>query len=210
MQREESRKCCAGDDRSAQHQLHRRGTDDGNAACDGGSDAKSPIGVLIEAQHLAAEGHAQRHQQEKDADDPGELPRKFVSAEQEDLHHVNQDDGDHEVRAPSVQRADEPAESHVVVQSLEAAPRLAGRGNVDECQKNSGDELQQEDRQRGAAEDVKPTCRIPRHGMLCDLANRSRELQTPVEPFPDLGNQAHGGFFPTSAALAPGVGSSPA
>ena len=53
---------------------------------------KSPIGVLIEAQHLAREGHAERHQQQKDAEDPRQLARKLVGPEEEDLHHVDEDD----------------------------------------------------------------------------------------------------------------------
>ncbi len=188
------------------------GTYDGDAACDGCSDAEPPIGVLIEAQHLPAEGHPQRHQQEKDPDDPGELSRKFVGPEQEDLHHVNEDDRDHEVRPPPVQCADEPAESHVVVEGLQAAPGFRGRWNIDEGEQNSGDDLQHEDGERGAAEHIKPARGIPWDRMLHGFANRRRQLQAPVEPFPDLGNHAwHGGFFPTRAALGdPGVGSSPA
>src|SRR6516164_3905188 len=42
------------------------------------------------------------------------------------------------------------------------------------------------------------------------FADRSCKLQAPVEPVPNLRDQAHGGFFPSRAALSPGVGSSPA
>ena len=151
---------------------------------------KSPISVLIEAQHLPGEGHAQSHQQKKNADDPGEFARKFVGPEQKDLHHVNENDRDHEVGAPSVHRADEPAERHMVIQSLQAAPRLAGRGNIDQRQQNSGDKLEKEDGERRAAEDVKPTCRVARHGMFRGLANGCRQLQAMVEPFPNLFDQS--------------------
>ena len=98
---------------------------------------KSPVRVLIEAQNLSAEGHAQRHQQKKHADDPGEFSRKFVGSEEKHLDHVDENNGHHEIRAPSVQCADEPAESHVVIQSLQTAPRLAGRRNVDQGQQES-------------------------------------------------------------------------
>jgi hypothetical protein len=46
--------------------------------------------------------------------------------------------------------------------------------------------------------------------MLGNFANRRSQLQTPVKPFTDLCDQAHGGFFPSSAALSAGVCSSPA
>ena len=65
VQREESGQRRAGDDRPAQHQLHDRGTDHGNAAGDRRADPEPPVGILIEAQHLAGESHAQRHQQQK-------------------------------------------------------------------------------------------------------------------------------------------------
>ncbi len=115
----------------------------GNAAGDRCADAQSPVCVLIEAQHLSAERHAKRHEQQKNADDPGEFARKLVSAEKKDLHHVDEDNGDHEVGAPSVQRADEPAESDVVIEGLQAAPRFAGGGHVNQREQNAGDDLQQ-------------------------------------------------------------------
>jgi len=97
-----------------------------------------------------------------------------------------------------------------VVESLKAAPRLASRRNVNQGKQNPCDELENEHDERGAAEYVPPTCRVARNGMLGNLADRSRKLQAPVEPLPDLGYQAHDGFFPAREALAPGVGSSPA
>src|SRR5216683_323873 len=46
--------------------------------------------------------HSQRHQEKNNSDNPGELPRELVCSEEEHLHHVNEDDGDHEIRAPAV------------------------------------------------------------------------------------------------------------
>src|SRR6202040_2482049 len=117
---------------------------------DGRADSQSPIRVLIEAQDLPTKGHPQSHQQKKNANDPGELPRKLVSPEEEDLHHVNENDGYHEVRAPAVQGANEPAERDVMIQGLETAPCFAAGWNVNHRKENSGDELQNEDGQRSA------------------------------------------------------------
>jgi hypothetical protein len=107
----------AADNRSAEHQMDQRRADNRHAARDNGSaDAQAPVGVLIEAHHLAGKGHAQREQKQNHADHPGELARKFVSAEEKDLHHVDEHDGDHEVRTPAMQRAQIPAEGDVVVE----------------------------------------------------------------------------------------------
>ncbi len=186
MQREESGEGRAGDDGSAQHQFHNRRTENRNAAGDRSSNSQSPISVLIEAQHLSGERHAESHQQQKDSEDPGQFARKFVGAEQKYLRHMNEDDGHHEVGAPSVHRADEPAERHLMIQGLQAAPCFASRGNINKRQQNSGDDLQEENGERGATEDVEPARRISRDRMFGDLANRRCELQAVVEPFADF------------------------
>ena len=85
MQCEEAGQRGAGNDGTAQHEMDKLAPDKRNAAHDRSPDAQAPIGVLIEAQHLPGEGHAQRHQQQKDAQNPGKLARKLVCAEQEDL-----------------------------------------------------------------------------------------------------------------------------
>jgi len=56
----------------------------------------------------------------------------FIGAEEKHLNHVNEHDGDHEVRAPAVEPANEPAERDLVIEGLQAVPRFAGRGHVDE------------------------------------------------------------------------------
>src|SRR6185503_9948492 len=114
-------------------------------------DPESPIRVLIEAQYLPGESHTESHQQKEHADDPGEFPRKLVRSEEEDLHHVDQNDGHHEIRAPSVQSADEPAESDIMVQRLETAPGFAGRKHVDKREQNPCCKLEKKDGECGAA-----------------------------------------------------------
>jgi hypothetical protein len=141
---EEARKSLAADDGSAEHQVDERTADPWDAADDGSADAEAPIGVLIESENLAGEGHTEREKQKEDADDPGQLARIFVCAEEEDLHHVDEDDGDHEVRAPTVNGAQKPAEVDAVIEELQACPGFAGRCGVDERKKNAGDDLQHE------------------------------------------------------------------
>ncbi len=154
---EEAGECVAGDDGAAEHEAYQWSADEGDAAEDGGSDAEAPVGVLIEAEDLAGEGHAKSEQEEEDADDPGEFAGELVGAEEEDLHHVDEDDGDHEVGAPAVHGAQEPAEFDVVVEELKAVPGVGRGGCVDEREQDAGHDLEHEDDGGGAAEDVPPT-----------------------------------------------------
>src|SRR6266403_151604 len=57
MQREKSRQRRSGNNRSTEHQFHNYWACNGYATGDRSSDAKSPISVLIEAQHLSGESH---------------------------------------------------------------------------------------------------------------------------------------------------------
>ena len=75
-------------------------------------------------------GHSERQEQQQNTHDPGQLSGKFVSSEKEDLHHVNEDDRDHEIRAPAVQGANEPAECDLVIENLQAIPRFSRGGHV--------------------------------------------------------------------------------
>ena len=77
-------------------------------------------------------------------------------------------------------------------------------------EKNAGHELQDEHGERSAAENIPPAGSVARDRVLDNFANRRCELQATIKPFANLGYEAHGGFFPRRAALAPGVGNSPA
>src|SRR5246127_359286 len=212
MQGEESRQSRTRDDWTSQNQLDEGGTENGNAARDGCPNTEPPICILIEAQYLPAECHAQCHQQQKDANDPGKFAGKLVRSKEKYLNHVNQNNRDHEIRAPAMHGADEPAESDIVVECLQAAPRFRARRHINQREQNSRHNLQHEDRQRGAAKHVPPARRVPRHGMFGHCANWRRKLQSTVEPVANSSDHdAHGGFSPVSSAIAaPGVGSSPA
>ena len=70
----------------------------------------SPERVLIETQNLAGESHAQSHEQQENADDPGKFAGNLYAPKRKDLHHVNENDGNHEIRSPPMQRADVPTD----------------------------------------------------------------------------------------------------
>ena len=79
MESEEARQGGTRYDRTSQHEVHQRSTHKRHARGDGSPDAKAPVGVLIPAKHLAREGHAERHQEKKNSQHPGELARIFVT-----------------------------------------------------------------------------------------------------------------------------------
>ena len=210
VQREEARQRRARDDRTAEQEVHEPGSHDRHAARDRHTDPESPVRVLVEAKHLPRERHSERHQKQQDADDPRQLSRILVRPEQEDLHHVDEHDGDHEVRSPSVHRADEPAEGNVVIQDLQAAPGLARGRHVHEGEQDAGDDLEDEDGERGAAEDVEPARRLAGHRVRHRRPDRRAELEALIEPVAHALDQAHDGFSAATAATRPGVGISPA
>ena len=154
----------------------------GIAAGNGRADAEAPVRVLIKAQHLAGERHAERHEQKKDAQDPGQLAGKFVGPEQKHLRHVDEHDGDHEVRAPAVDRAKKPAQVKLLIQNVEAAPRLPCGRHVDDGEQNAGDDLQNEKCESGAAEHVPPACRVARHRVQRRFLDGRFELETKLQP----------------------------
>jgi hypothetical protein len=182
VQRKEARYGGSADDGSTEQQMDERRADERYAAHDGGSDAEAPVGVLIEAHDLSGKGHAEREQEKEDADDPGEFAREFVCAEEEDLHHVDEHDGDHEVRTPAVQRAQIPAERNSVVENAEAGPGFVGRGAVDEGEQDAGDNLHQEQDRGGAAEDIHPAGVVRGCGMGGRVGERLDEAQAVLEP----------------------------
>jgi hypothetical protein len=115
---------------------------------------------------------------------------------------VDKDDGHHEIRAPPVHGADKPAQSYIVVQRLQTAPSLARRRNINQGQQDSRDELEKEDGECSAAEDIEPTGRVSRHGMLRRFTNGSGQLQALVKPLPDLSDQTHVFLFPSTACAS--------
>ena len=123
---------------------------------------------------------------------------------------MDQDYGDHEIRAPAVQGSNEPTKRDAVIESLEAVPRLSGRRHIDQRKQYAGDNLQHKTRERGAAEYVEPTCGLARNRMPGSFANRRTKLQPEIEPLADFLNQAHVVPPGLVSAARPGVGISPA
>ncbi len=82
--------------------------------------------------------------------------------------------------------AQKPSQGDAVIQILQAVPSLAGRRHIDQRQHDPGEYLQDENRQRGAAEDIPPASRLPGHPMRRRVADRPSDLQALIKPVSDL------------------------
>src|SRR5258708_36713466 len=109
---------------------------------------------------------------------------------------MDQDNRDHEIRAPAVQGSNEPTKRDAGIEGLEAVPRLSGRRHIDQRKQYAGDNLQHKTRERGAAEDIEPACRLARNRALGSFADRRAQLQPESEPPAEVLDPAYGVFFP--------------
>jgi hypothetical protein len=97
-----------------------------------------------------------------------------------------------------------------VIESLQAVPSLSGGRYVNQRKKNAGDDLKEENGERGTTEDVKPTRGITGNWVLGRFANCRAKLETLVQPGTEFGDQAHGGLSSFVFAVGlPVVGISP-
>ena len=119
--------------------------------------------------------------EQDDADDPVELARVLVGAEEEGPRHVQEDEDHHHRRAPLVHAAHELAEEGLVG---DVARRLVGPGGrrvVVHGQEDAGDRLVEEGEHRRRAQRVEPV------GPLGDLAEHhpprgARQRRALVDP----------------------------
>src|SRR5438445_12340226 len=122
-----------------------------------------PVSVLVPPEDLPGEGHAERAQEEEDSGDPRQLARVLVGAKEEDLQHVQRHHKHHPIGAPEMDGAEIRAERRLIVQVLKALVRLVGGGDVHERQADAGGDLEREERERRAPEDVPPARGSPRN-----------------------------------------------
>ncbi len=187
MEGEEPGQRLARDDRPAEEKSDQPRPQDGNPGHHRRADAETPVGIRVEAHDLPGECHTQGEQEQRDPGDPGQLARVLVGTEQEDLRHVDEQHGQHEVGAPPVNGAQEPAEGDLAVERLEALPCLRRRGDVDQSEQDAGGELQHHQHEGGAPEHVPPARGVSRHGMPRDLENRPSDLEPRIQPSANAG-----------------------
>ena len=128
-----------------------------------------------------------RKQQQKDAHDPGQLAGILVGPVQEDLGQMRQDQDHHARAGVVVQGAEEPAQRLLVIQKQQAFIGLVGGRHVHQRQADPGDNLDHEERERGAAENVPPALRpcdrlrdgVAQHGAQTRAGSSGRRTTPP-------------------------------
>ena len=93
-------------------------------------DDHRPHRVLIPAQELAGEAHADGEDEQHRAGQPVELARILVASHQEDLAHVDADQQHHRGRAEVMHPAQQIAEQRARGDEVQRVVGLAGRGDV--------------------------------------------------------------------------------
>jgi len=130
--------------------------EEGNGPCDLRADGGGPVRALVPREQVAGEAHAERGDQQADADQPGQFTRVLVRGSDKDTQQMEEDHDHHERRTPVMDAAHQPAESHIVHDVGDAVVGVVGRGRVVDRQKNSRHSLHNEQEQRGRAERVPP------------------------------------------------------
>jgi len=139
----------------------------------------------VPAKNLAGEEHSHGKHEQKDPDHPRQLTRILAGPVQKNLRHVGQEQNDHAGPGVVVKRAQEPAERLLVVEEEKALVRLVGGGHIDQRRADTGDDLNQNESQRGAPEDVPPAHRSSgrlRNGMSQHRPQALAQAEAGLEP----------------------------
>src|SRR5215217_7440853 len=155
---------------------------------------RGPERALVERQQVARQRHHQREQDQDDADDPVQLARVLVGAEEERPAHVQEHQDDHHRRAPAVHAADELAGEDLVVDVLDRGVRLVGRRPVVHRQEDAGHGLGDEREHRRRAQRVEPV-RALRGLAEHEAAGERAQARALVDPADDRGRDLGGGLL---------------
>ena len=116
-----------------------------------GHDLRGPVGRLVPGQHRSGDAQAQYQKEQDHPDYPVELPWFLVRTTHKGADHVQSDDEEQHVGTPQVHTPHDRCEFIVVLDVVEALPRLRRRGDVGPQQEHAGDDLKDDDDQGGAA-----------------------------------------------------------
>src|SRR5581483_8463707 len=155
----------------------------------GASDTRADFGreerELVPRQQVPAEPESQHQKEQKRARQPRQLTRFSVRLQEEDTEQVRERRADQQVRRPAVDVANQPAESHLRHDELDALVRFGGARPVVEQEQDAGEDLHAEEEQRQATEVVPNLLRVNRDALLFDEVADLAEVEAFVEPVGD-------------------------
>ncbi len=76
----------------------------------------------------------------------------------------------------------EPTERDTVIERLQTVPCLSRRRHIDQRKQYARDNLEHQNGERGAAENIEPARGLPRNLVEGHLTNGCAELQSQIEP----------------------------
>ena len=148
-----------------------------------GADRRGEVSQLVPRQQIAGETEAEREQKQEITGNPGHFARRAIRLQHHRAEHVEHQRNDHQVRAPTVDRTDQPAERNLGRQKTNAL--VGGRFTrlIVHEQEHAGNHLDDEKEHRDPAE-VIPThpVRAQRHLLVTQKFEERRQLITPIEP----------------------------
>ena len=140
----------------ASHDPHQELSDHRHGAHHIEPDLRRPIGRLIPRQQVAGEGEGHHQEKEHHAHHPHHFARRLIRPIQERLEHMQPDRHHHSGGSPVVEAAHERAECDLFFNELNTVVGMIGRRRIVQGEEHAGDGLQQEEKQRGRAEDINP------------------------------------------------------
>src|SRR6266480_1387726 len=158
-----------------------KGADERRVGGNIGYDHGGPVRRLVPGEEGARDGHAQHQHEQTDAADPVELARSLVGTGKEGTDHVKADHEQQDVRRPEVNSTDNGAEGIVRLQVVKALPGLGHRGDEQQGEEDAGDQLKEDQHQRGTPQRVEPGA-ADRHRLVESLAQQAANRGTFVEP----------------------------
>ena len=151
------------------------------------ADRRRPVRRLVPRQQVAGEALGETQHEQEHADEPVQLPRVLVGAEEEDAPHVQEHQDDEARGAPAVHAAHEPAGPEIVGDVLDRGVGLVGGRLVVHRQDHAGRRLDDEGGQRRRAERLEPVDvgRDVAEEEVADRADDARPLLEPVDRIED-------------------------
>src|SRR5262249_51457090 len=130
----------------------------------------------------------------------GGFSRSAIRLEQEDAEHVDHGRADHEVGAPRMDGADQPAELDLRHEEAHALVRFVGAGAVVEEQQDAGRHLHAEQEQRHPAPVVPEGMPMDGHFLVLGELAQRRKPEALVEPLAESAHEVFGFSTTTSSS----------
>ena len=167
--------------RPALEQFGKGSADERCRAGDAGAYLRRPVGALIPREKIPGKAEPQHEKEEQHAEQPVCFSRILVRSRREYSHHVREHEHDHETCAPAVHAAQQRAESDLSLNELNAFVCVIRGRRIKGREDHTGDDLDEEDRQRRTAEGVPPGEAV-RHVAIEERTSDALNIQTLIEP----------------------------